>query len=177
MFNSLQSWLRNIRISLKTIEGKLAAKVYWVGIFLRLATNLHIKNSLKIDGMVTVCHYCASKHDKFSKQLESLTEVIQKAEKYSFDVKRVLNQHHTPKPELGSSWRLMSGGKQPVSEKSRETTFQVLLSASFERDFFCSSLCVGLAWRRTASSQKQVIFFHYTKVPAVVCNWFDQSIT
>lgn len=93
-------------------------------------------------GWLQFCHCCTSKHNKFSNSLSLLTEVIKKAEKYSFDVKVVLNQHRTLEPELGSSRRLMSGEKQPASEKSWETTFQVLLSASLERGVFSAVACV-----------------------------------
>lgn len=61
-FNSLQSWLRNIWIFPKDHERKVGNKSAWDdGDFLKLATYLHIKNSLKIDGMVTVHQCCTSR--------------------------------------------------------------------------------------------------------------------
>lgn len=60
----------------KTMKGKLATKVHWMLGFWKLATYFHIKNSFKIDGMVTVCQCCTSKQDKFSNSFSLKSKLL-----------------------------------------------------------------------------------------------------
>lgn len=108
--------------------------------------------------MVTVRQCCTSKQDKFSNSFSLKQKVFKKLKNLLFTSKQFWISIIL-KSELGSSWRLNSGGKQPI----QILHFRYSLSASFERGNFSAVPCVGLAWPRAASSQKPVFFFSLSR--------------
>lgn len=122
--------------------------------------------------MVTVWHCCNSKQ-RILKQLEFLVKVIKKTENYSFDVKIVLNQHHT---EIRTRQQLKTDvWKEAANSRkiSRDCISGTRRCKFWKRHFFRGSVCVGLADVGQLPARSKLSLFTVQKY----LQWFATGLT
>lgn len=93
--------------------------------------------------------------------------------KIVFYVKVILNQHHTPKPELGSSWRGMSGGAASIRKLWRDHVSGTL-RCKFWNTIFSAVACV---WDQPNKGQLLVRSTHFFFTVQKYLKWFATGLT